>query len=298
MISRVCLCLSSFEVVVLTDIRVCRDGTTKNVDAAYFGQPRVDPNPGDTIATLNNSHRMDLSRQFLGTAVRVKGTRGDPLFCGKDVCIAAGLTNYSRVLGQVTKKYTRMVKVRTIRGKQTLKFLTEPGLYQLIMTSKGASKRLQLFREWVVEDVLPSLRKTGSYQIPQQLALMSDAHVQLGFVNAALARFPDDDLLMTMVNSTLKNQMGGNADAEQVRLTPIVVALERLQRFAPKFLRKYGPKAGKTAAAEFRAHFDGEPKTTLQYINGREVPVKCYTDDELSVLMPPVLEFLSECTSA
>ena len=131
--------------------------------------------------------------------------------------------------------------------------------------------------------------------MPQQLALMSDAHVQLGFVNAALARFPDDDLLMTIVNSTLKNQMGGNADAEQAQLTPIVVALERLQRFAPKFLRKYAPKAGKMAATVFRANFEGEIKTTSQYINGREVQVKCYSDDELVVLMPAVLEFLSEC---
>ena len=241
---------------------------------------------------------MDLSRQFLGTVVRVKGTRAEPLFCGKDVCAAAGLTHPSRVLGQVTKKYTRMERVKTMGGRQVMKFLTEPGLYELLMTSKGTSKRLQRFREWVIEDVLPSLRKTGSYQVPQQLALMSDAHVQLGFVNAALARFPDDDLLMTIVNSTLKNQMGGNADAEQVQLTPIVVALERLQRFASKFLRKYAPKAGKMAATVFRENFEGEIKQTSQYIGGREVQVKCYSDDELAVIMPPVLEFLSECPSA
>ena len=238
---------------------------------------------------------MDLSRQFLGTVVRVKGTRGDPLFCANDVCSAAGLTNPRRIVGKLDKKYTRMVKVRTIRGKQSHKFLTEPGIYQLIMTSRCVNKRMQMFREWVYEDVLPSLRKTGTYQIPQQPLLMSEGQVKLGFVNAALARFPDDDLLMTMVNSELKNQMGGDADVERVQLTPIVVALERLQRFTPKFLRKYAPKAGKTAATVFRANFEGEIRTTSQYINGREVQVKCYSDDELVVLMPAVLEFLSEC---
>ena len=158
----------------------------------------------------------------------------------------------------------------------------------------GKNKQIQRFREWVFEEVLPSLRKTGSYQMPQQ-PVLSDAQVQLGFVQAALTHFPNDAILMTMVNSSLKNSMGGTTDAKPIQLTPIVVALERLQRYAPKFLRKYGPKAGKMAAAVFRAHFDDEPKTTSQYVNGREVPVKCYTDDELAVLMPSVLEFLSEC---
>ena len=210
------------------------------------------------------------------------------------MCVSAGLTHSSRVLGQVTKKYTRMVRVQTTGGKQTLKFPTEPGLYELIMNSKGPSKRIQRFREWVFEEVLPSLRKTGSYQIP----VLSDAQVQLGFVQAAVTHFPNDAILMAMVNSSLKNSMGGTTDDEPIQLTPIIVALERLQKFAPKFLRKHGPKAGKTAAAVFRVHFEGEPKTTSQYINGGEVPVKCYTDDELAVLMPPVLEFLSECMSA
>ena len=234
---------------------------------------------------------MALSRVFLDKVIRIEGGPNDLLFCGKDVCIAAGLTHSSRVLGQVTKKYTRLKRVQTTGGKQTMKFLTEPGLYELIMSSKGPSKRIQRFREWVFEEVLPSLRKTGSYQIP----VISDAQIQLGFMQAALTHFPNDAILMTMVNSNLKNSMGGTTDAEPVQLTPIVVALERMQRYAPKFLRKHGPKAGKTAAAVFRAHYETEPKTTLQYINGREVPVKCYTEEELSVLMPPVLEFLSEC---
>ena len=139
--------LNSFEVVVLTDIRVCRDGTTKNVDGAYFRPAQNRSSLGDTIATLNNSHRMDLSRQFLGTAVRVKGKPGAPLFCANDVCTAAGLTNPRRIVGKLDKKYTRMVKVKTIRGKQSHKFLTEPGIYQLIMTSRCVNKRMQMFRD-------------------------------------------------------------------------------------------------------------------------------------------------------
>ena len=45
-------------------------------------------------------------------------------------------------------------------------YISEPGLYQLIFSS-----RLELaenFRSWVFEDVLPSLRKTGEYEMQQR----------------------------------------------------------------------------------------------------------------------------------
>ena len=49
---------------------------------------------------------------------------------------------------------------RTLNNRGEL-FLTEAGLYKLIMTSK--KKEAETFQKWVVKDVLPSIRKTGTY---------------------------------------------------------------------------------------------------------------------------------------
>ena len=99
---------------------------------------------------------MTSTRKLLGLDVRIAGTPEQALFCANDVCTAAGLTNPRRILGRLDKKYTRMVKVQTIRaGKQTFKFLTESGLFQLLVTSRSTNGRMEAFRRWVFEDALP-----------------------------------------------------------------------------------------------------------------------------------------------
>lgn len=79
---------------------------------------------------------------------------------------ALGYANPSEALKyHVSDKYSKTLDLGR-PGRKPL-FINEPGLYQLIMRSNlpGAEK----FQEWVVEEVLPALRKTGSYSIaPQQ----------------------------------------------------------------------------------------------------------------------------------
>jgi prophage antirepressor-like protein len=55
--------------------------------------------------------------------------------------------------------------VYTLGGMQKMLCINESGLYHLIFTSrKGEAKA---FRKWVTSEVIPSIRKTGSYSIPQ-----------------------------------------------------------------------------------------------------------------------------------
>ena len=46
-------------------------------------------------------------------------------------------------------------------------FINESGVYQLVMNSKLESA--ELFQDWVYEDLLPTIRKTGKYKLQQQL---------------------------------------------------------------------------------------------------------------------------------
>ena len=135
------------------DIGVCLDATTKNVDEAYFDQPSIPRAP--RVTKSDTRRTMTSTRKLIGVDVRIAGTPEQPLFCGKDVCVAAGLTNRSRVLGHLTKEYTQMVRVQTKRGMQTLKFVTESGLFQLLVTSRSTNGRMESFRRWVFEDALP-----------------------------------------------------------------------------------------------------------------------------------------------
>ena len=53
--------------------------------------------------------------------------------------------------------------MRTLGGDQQMSIINESGLYHLILLSKKPEAKK--FRKWVTEEVLPALRKTGSYSI-------------------------------------------------------------------------------------------------------------------------------------
>lgn len=82
------------------------------------------------------------------------------LFCGADVAKALGYRNPSKALSDhckgVTKRYTP-----TQSGKQAMNFIPEGDIYRLAARSDlpGAEK----FERWIFDDILPALRRDGSY---------------------------------------------------------------------------------------------------------------------------------------
>lgn len=87
---------------------------------------------------------------------------GEILFCANDVCYALGYLNPRDAVRQhvyledVVKRDTL-----TAGGKQELTYVNESGLFALIFGSK--LQTAQDFKHWVTSEVLPSIRRTGSY---------------------------------------------------------------------------------------------------------------------------------------
>lgn len=87
------------------------------------------------------------------------------LFCASDVSKALGYRNYNDA---VNKHCRAIVKCDTpISGKiQAINFIPEGDIYRLIIRSKLPTA--EKFESWVFDEVLPSIRKTGSYSTKQQ----------------------------------------------------------------------------------------------------------------------------------
>lgn len=105
---------------------------------------------------------------------------GEPLFCLTDVCKAVGLTNPSSVKARLDKVDVQLVDLHalkqnegTIIGNSTANFITESGFYDVLLYSDAP--QVKPFRKWVTNDVLPSIRKHGTYMTEQTLekALLS-----------------------------------------------------------------------------------------------------------------------------
>ena len=99
-------------------------------------------------------------------SVRTIAIDGEPYFVGKDVAVILGYSNPRDALAKhVDDEDKGVAKCDTLGGIQDLTVINESGLYSLILSSKMPNAKK--FKHWVTSEVLPSIRKTGSYQVPQ-----------------------------------------------------------------------------------------------------------------------------------
>lgn len=104
----------------------------------------------------------------------------EPLFCLADVCKALGLEQVSRVKARLKEDGVTTNKVIDSLGReQVATFINESNLYKTIFQSRKESA--ERFTDWVTSEVLPSIRKTGSYQ--KQLSPQEMMRIQLGMLD-------------------------------------------------------------------------------------------------------------------
>lgn len=97
---------------------------------------------------------------------------GEPLFCLADICEVLELTNPSSVAVSIKEEFgcpkLNLGHVLDSLGRdQNAYFITEPQMYYVLMRSKA--KKARPFRQWVVNEVLPAIRKQGYYATQQKV---------------------------------------------------------------------------------------------------------------------------------
>lgn len=111
--------------------------------------------------------------------IRTTVQNGEAMFCLTDVCRVLGLTQPSKVKERLSGKGVNSIPTLTNGGTQNLLYINEPNLYRTIFQSRKESA--ERFTDWVTEEVLPSIRKTGWYQKPMTPEEMM--RVQLGMID-------------------------------------------------------------------------------------------------------------------
>ena len=93
------------------------------------------------------------------------GEDGQPLWVAVDVCRAIGIKCPERAYNRLDPDEQVMLSTHDLNGKQQEHLaVTESGLYNLILGSK--QPRARAFKKWVTAEVLPSIRRTGKYEVP------------------------------------------------------------------------------------------------------------------------------------
>ena len=102
------------------------------------------------------------------------------MFCLADVCKALEITHITDVKNRLKQDGVGTAEViDNIGRKQNATFINESNLYKTIFQSRKESA--ERFTEWVTSEVLPSIRKTGSYQKP--LSTQEMMRIQLGMID-------------------------------------------------------------------------------------------------------------------
>lgn len=119
----------------------------------------------------------------------------EPWFVGKDVATALGYANpKNAVPTHVSEEDKLSTQIEYAGQRREVTVINESGLYALIFGSKLESAKR--FKHWVTSEVLPTIRKTGSYQKP--MSPVEIMRIQLGMIDDHEDRITDLEQNMTL----------------------------------------------------------------------------------------------------
>lgn len=101
---------------------------------------------------------------YEGREVRTITIDSDPWFVAADVCTVLEIGNSSDALRRLDDDEKGVDSIDTPGGVQQMAIVSEAGLYALILGSR--KPQAKPFRRWVTHEVIPAIRKTGTYGAP------------------------------------------------------------------------------------------------------------------------------------
>lgn len=130
--------------------------------------------------------------------IRVIMIDNDPWFVGKDVADCLGYSNPQKAIRDHVRDKNKTVNDSFIVNGTKGLLINEPGLYALIMRSKLPTA--EMFQDWVYEEVLPSIRKTGSYSVKETPSYLIEDRIERA------KQWIKEQEQMQMLEETVKEQ--------------------------------------------------------------------------------------------
>ena len=152
--------------------------------------------------------------------VRTVSVDNEPWFFAKDVCDALSVaTNHVREsLDEDEVSNLRTTEIGPEFGGKAPLIVSEAGLYSLILKSRKPEAKA--FKRWITHEVIPAIRKTGGYQVPQ-----SPAEQMARGILAAQKLLAERDATIAKQNEQIAvlTPKGIFADAVSVSKTDILI---------------------------------------------------------------------------
>jgi anti-repressor protein len=117
---------------------------------------------------------------FEGARIRIVYINGEPWFVARDVVEAVDAVWHHTAIKHVPDQWKGSDRITTPGGSQEMAVLAEQGVYfYLARSDKPKALPIQM---WLAGEVLPSIRKTGSYGAPDPMKLLNDPAAMRGLL--------------------------------------------------------------------------------------------------------------------
>lgn len=191
--------------------------------------------------------------------------------------------DYILVKGELLKAVKELVVAATTSSKHTrsITLLTEQGLTLVTLLSRKPAGRAM--RRWISSEVMPSIRKTGRYELDKhaiEMIKFSKMQALEFLLMASEADIVGKKYLERFVLQGAAAIEG--REVEGPRLLDISTYLES-KGFSSAELRSNASQFGKYLKAAYVEKHGQVPEKAVRFINGSERPVFCYTEDDLDL---------------
>ncbi len=222
--------------------------------------------------------------------VRTYEEDGQVWFIAIDIARILGYkdaTHLTRILDHDEKG---LRSVETPGGEQTLSTISEAGLFHALNSARVEAARP--FKRWVNHEVLPSIRRTGSYSLPgaapapgaEDRALTRAR--QLVEIHMLAQGVVSQDHLEAKIRIILAQARGEHPEIEASARPLYVQDYMREQGVSRKNIRSYAPTFGKLVKEAYTAEHNGDaPGVYLQETSSGQVREVCaYTEADRPLL--------------
>ena len=223
---------------------------------------------------------------FEKSTVSVINNSDDIWFCGKTISKILGYTDTDQSLRKHVDPddkirlgdFPKPVEMKPLKKneKNTI-YINESGLYSLILRSK--LENAKKFKRWVTKEVLPSIRKTGTYELPKPVDALQERRLKIDEVNMYLKVYDkiDNPKLKTVITDWMYNTISGQkviAEPSQQYARDITDICKEEFGFIPDFTQKI--KIGQILKKEYVKTFDEPLLKYEKYVNGSMRKVNAY----------------------
>ena len=228
--------------------------------------------------------------------VRFVGTADKPEWIASDVGKVLEIKNVRQLLAKFSEDEKGVCNIYTPGGEQSVLTVTEPGLYRLIFKSRKAiAKR---FQRWIFHEVLPSIRKTGSYSLEQETTpetpALPSAKERLETIRLGMDLFSELGGCDQRTQLLLKDQVRNILLADKLQPSPTAINTTQPRLEYPVSDRAaslgYRPsnrqlqQIGKQASRLYQERHGTKPIQREQFVGGATRMVNVYSFSDLDLL--------------